>query len=63
MTLGEYLETHDKTPAAFAREIGASRSIVTRWIKRERTPRRETMGLIREATGGKVTPADFFEAA
>ncbi len=62
MDLGEYLKSESITAAEFARRIGASRSIVIRWVKRERTPRPDAMKRISAATGGRVGAADFFDA-
>ena len=63
MTLADYLKSEDITAAEFARRIGATRSIVARWAKGERIPRREAMQQISVVTGGRVGPDDFYEAA
>lgn len=59
MTLREYIETRQISPAVFAAELGVPPSTVTRWLKGERTPVLESIAAIEKATGGLVTMADF----
>lgn len=61
MKLGPYLKSVDKTPEAFAREIGRSPVAVYRWIAGKRHPRGVNMALIMRATDGAVTANDFYE--
>jgi transcriptional regulator with XRE-family HTH domain len=63
MRLRTYLRINRLTVAAFAAAIGASDAAVGKWSRGERIPRRAMMVRIQEATGGKVTPADFYGAA
>lgn len=61
MKLQKYLDLNNLTAAAFAREIGVSRSYVTRLCRGLQRPGPDLMGLIGERTGGHVTPNDFFD--
>jgi transcriptional regulator with XRE-family HTH domain len=63
MRLRTYLRINRLTIAAFAAAIGASEAAVGKWARGERIPRRAMMVRIQEATGGKVTPADFYGGA
>lgn len=62
MKLGEYLKDMKLRPSAFAEAIGVSPSTITRLLKGEREPRLALVMLIRDATGGRVTPEDFAES-
>lgn len=60
MTLKEWLESNDLSHVDFALRIGRTNEAVRRYVNGERIPDRDTMPLIVEATGGCVTPNDFF---
>ncbi len=60
MTLAEYLETNSLTATAFAGQIDRAISTITRICKGTIHPDKETMQAIVDATGGAVTPNDFF---
>lgn len=64
MTLAEYLDKHDLTDEAFARQLGdVSPFAVKKWRYRERVPRITTMLRIEQETKGKVAPKDWAETA
>jgi transcriptional regulator with XRE-family HTH domain len=63
MTLRDYLLQTRQTYRDFARMVAATEHAVAHWARGERIPRRAMMVRIQEATGGKVTPADFYAAA
>ena len=64
MQLETYLQDNDITLSRFAETIGvANAKVVQRYVKGERTPIRDIMARIVAATGGAVTPNDFFDAA
>src|SRR5688572_26449322 len=56
MTLRDWLDTNGKSNAQFGEIIGRTAEAVRRYAAGDRIPDRETMPLIVEATGGKVTP-------
>lgn len=60
MTLAEFLETQALTDTAFAARIGVTSEAVRRYRLGARTPKRDMLAKIAEATGGAVQPADFF---
>jgi predicted transcriptional regulator len=60
MKLASYLSDNNISHEAFAEMIGTSQVAVSRYAKGVRTPRREIMLRIAQATGGQVAPADFF---
>ncbi|GLK69210.1 helix-turn-helix domain-containing protein [Hansschlegelia plantiphila] len=60
MTLSGYLAKTGLSHSAFAALIGTSQAAVSRYVLGKRTPRPEHMARITEATGGQVTPNDFF---
>jgi DNA-binding transcriptional regulator YdaS (Cro superfamily) len=61
MRLSEYLDREGTTYVAFAERIGASHArTVERYAKGMRMPDATMMPRIVEATGGEVTPNDFF---
>jgi len=60
MDLGTYLKTNNISHKEFGASVGASEFGVRKWVSRERTPRREAMLKIKQATAGQVTAADFF---
>lgn len=59
MTLEQYLSERNIKPSAFAAEIGVAASTITRIMNGERSPGLELLALIRDKTGGAVTPNDF----
>lgn len=59
MTLEQYLTERQIKPSVFAIEIGVAASTITRIMSGERSPGLELLKLIRDKTGGKVTPNDF----
>lgn len=63
MTLSEYLKTTNLSQAEFGLRIGADQSTVSRYLRGRRRPRWDALRVIAEATGGQVTPADFFDGA
>lgn len=62
MKLETFLKLNKISAAEFGKDIGASRSAVSRWIKGERKPTRH-MSEIVARTKGKVTANDFYAAA
>jgi transcriptional regulator with XRE-family HTH domain len=60
MTLKDYLKLHGLTDGDFARIVKRQRTTVMRWRKGERRPDWESLEAISEATGGKVSPNNFF---
>ena len=61
MTLDQWLDEKGMTVSAFAAVIGdVSARSVYRYCAGSRMPRRPIMARIKEATGGQVGPADFF---
>jgi transcriptional regulator with XRE-family HTH domain len=63
MTLKDYLASQGLTATEFAKKLGVSASTITRAIKKERRPTWTTLEKIRAATGNRVQPNDFAEAA
>jgi transcriptional regulator with XRE-family HTH domain len=62
MKLRDYLCEHDVTVKVFAERIGKSRAQVHRYLLGKNLTM-DVIERIREATGGLVSPADFFAAA
>lgn len=61
MKLNEYLKQPDsQDEETFAAEVGVSVSSVRKWRYGDRFPRQHHHAKITAATGGKVTPNDFF---
>lgn len=60
MQLRQYLADRNIPIAVFADQIGVSFQAVHRYLTGERLPRRDVMERIKAATGGLVTPNDFF---
>jgi transcriptional regulator with XRE-family HTH domain len=60
MTLAQYLSENDLRQADFAKAIGSSLGGVAKWLNGQRVPSTKQMKLIVKATGGAVTPNDFF---
>lgn len=61
MKLREYLSAKTLTANEFGRRIGVSQAAVTRYASGARIPEPKTMRRIVEATGGAVTPNDFYD--
>lgn len=59
MTLDDYLKSTDQTEDAFAKRISVSQPAVHRY-RNGRIPTPDVMQKIVDATGGQVTPNDFF---
>jgi transcriptional regulator with XRE-family HTH domain len=66
MTLDEYLSTDETgksmSDAAFGERCGMSQSQISRLRNGKSRPSFEAMETIRAATGGKVSPNDWFGA-
>jgi len=63
MTLKDWMASNETNVSQLARRIGRSPEAVRRYAAGERIPDRDTMPLIADATGGAVTPNDFFGIA
>lgn len=61
--LSDYLKHRGLSQAAFGQLIDEPQQAVQRYASGRYVPRREAMLKIFEATGGKVTPNDFFGIA
>jgi transcriptional regulator with XRE-family HTH domain len=61
MQLAAYLKMNGISDEDFGQIIGVSRQAVHRYKTFGRSPKRETLALILEATGGAVTPNDFLQ--
>lgn len=59
MTLEQYLAERRVKPSVFAAEIGVAASTIARILRGERSPGLDLLTLIRDKTGGAVTPNDF----
>lgn len=60
MNLETYLSSTGMTQQIFAEKLGVKQSAISQWISGKRTPKRQMLPKIIEATDGKVTPNDFF---
>lgn len=60
MKLSDYLSGKEISAASFAETLGVERQTVHRWVRGERYPDFKMLVRIAEATGGAVTPNDFF---
>lgn len=63
MTLKDYLALEGNTATRLAEATEVSVSTITRAAEGTTIPSRELMGRIFKATGGTVTPNDFFGIA
>ena len=54
MTIPQYLQRHGLKPAQFARLVGVSRAVASRWAKGEQ-PRGQNINKVVEATRGEIT--------
>lgn len=61
MKLASWLASKEMTPAEFGRIIGLPQPTVHRYANGQRIPERDTMAKIVAATGGEVTPNDFYD--
>ena len=60
MKLSDYLEAEGISQGEFATKAGVSHTAVSRALSGDRLPGRNVMERIFRATGGRVTPNDFF---
>jgi transcriptional regulator with XRE-family HTH domain len=60
MKLNNYLHEQDISSAAFGEAVGVTQVTIGRYMKGQRIPTRDVMQKIIAATGGEVTPNDFF---
>lgn len=60
MTLSDYLARPDTNATELAARVGVSVSTITRAARGEVLPTRTVMQKLFNATGGSVTPNDFF---
>lgn len=63
MDLKSYLKKTGMRQTAFAALLGVSDPVVSQWIAGQRIPSRANMRAIHQATGGEVTPMDFYGVA
>jgi len=63
MHLKQYLAENNVAIPTFAKKIGVSVQAVHRYCSGERTPKSDVMSKIRDETGGKVQPNDFYAEA
>lgn len=61
MTLKDYLAAQGMTAAAFAARVQTHESTMSRILAGKQRPRADLMHRIGAATGGAVTPNDFFD--
>ena len=59
MKLEQWLEREQMPAGVFAERVKVHRTSIYRFIKGLSYPRKSTLQLIMEQTGGKVTPLDF----
>lgn len=60
MRLSDWLKDNNVSNAEFGRRIERTAEAIRRYAAGDRIPDRDTMPLIVEATGGKVTANDFY---
>ena len=60
MRLTDWLAEQERSPKTFAERIGTSEAAVRRYMCGSRIPIQGVMQRIFEATGGDVTPNDFY---
>ena len=63
MTLHDYMAQHGLTDEKFGLKVGRHRATVSRWRRGKMLPDWEALQSIMKATGGKVSPVDFFPQA
>ena len=61
MRLDQWIKSSSSDEAEFALMIGTSEIAVRRYCRGERIPARDKMENIWRATGGAVTPNDFYD--
>jgi transcriptional regulator with XRE-family HTH domain len=61
MQLSDYLKENELTDEAFGEKIGRDRSSVYRLKNSQTKPTADVLQAIVNATGGAVTPNDFFD--
>ena len=61
MKLKAWLKETGRTVDGFAKEIGEPPPTVRKWVYGQRIPNQDNMSRIVTATGGAVTPNDFFD--
>lgn len=59
MRLREYLDRERLSNGEFAKLVGVSDSLVSRWLSGQKRPSLDTLEAIRNATRGAVTAEDF----
>lgn len=59
MKLGDYLKREGITHAAFAEELGVTRSAVTQWVNDLTLPTGERMIMVYRMSGGEVGMEDW----
>lgn len=63
MTLLDFMRTEGLDDAEMARRVGeCSPGAIRKWKYGERIPRAKFIDRIREVSGGRVNPADFYRA-
>lgn len=60
MTLKQYLASNSLSQAEFARRLGVSEAVISRYCTGLMVPRKARMLLIERATEGAVTPGSWF---
>lgn len=63
MKLGAWLDQQNLSQSAFSRSIGVRPATINRYVLGKRLPDHYVMQLIMTATGGAVTPKDFYESS
>jgi len=61
MKLAAWMDSNNITDARFGEAIGVARQAVHRYRTGERIPDKALMKRINEATGGEVSPNDFYD--
>ena len=62
MTLLEWMQSKDYNPDKVAELLGCSPHAVKKWIRRERTPRPQTIGLIKKISRNAVGADEWLPA-
>jgi transcriptional regulator with XRE-family HTH domain len=60
MNIRAYLKKSGKTHAEFAKSLGVTRDAVSRWLAKDRYPRRTMVKKIERITNGDVTLQDIY---
>ena len=61
MTINQYIAQEEISLSQLADRVGVSRAAMSRYAKGQRIPKPPIMSKISVATGGLVTPADFYD--